>query len=216
MIIIVVVVVIQALTIFFIMRNKNKKSKKKKATLKAKRKMGKKKETRTVVTPIESVSTYSKYSPSKNVVKTSFKPNDLLHPATGKGWKRYSLESEEQDIFIPEETNTYAPNKIENFIRLSILHRERENYEEALKFLEMAEEMPEYFMYPFYRYEILALQGEIERSRSQRVIFTGVNERDENFPAFEREAYREFSYPPQKFQPPEPPGGFGYPPTVVH
>ena len=142
------------------------------------------------------VSSYSRYgSPqnqeppatgSQNEEKVCRPPNNAYTPASVPGGGRYASESlEEHDICIPEETSTYTPKKIDNFIRYSNLHRERGNYDEAIKFLEMAKEMPEYFMYRFYRDEILALEDNIERSRNQGVSFVKVNARETKFSGFD-------------------------------
>ena len=92
------------------------------------------------------------------------------------GSGRYSSEyNAVTDFFIPEETGKYTPGKIDIYIRYSNLHMEQGNYDEALKFIAMAKELPDYFEHEYYRAEIMELEDTIERNR-----YRGVNVGEEN------------------------------------
>ncbi len=73
----------------------------------------------------------------------------------------------DSEFNVPQRSDSYAPRQIDQLILYSNVQRERRNYPEALRYLEMAKELPEYFIYDFYRDEVLDLEDRIERERSR-------------------------------------------------
>ena len=105
------------------------------------------------------------------------------HPA-GSG--RYSLEYDAGlDLHIQEETGKYTPSKIDIYLRYSNLHMEQGNYNEALKFIAMAKDLPDYYEHEYYRDEIMGLEDTIERNRYQGVSTGGENAVDLKYTGFD-------------------------------
>lgn len=64
---------------------------------------------------------------------------------------------------MPQQSEGYAPRQIDQLIRYSNIQRSRGMYEEAIHYLDMAKELPEFYIYDFYRDEVLDLEDRIER-----------------------------------------------------
>jgi len=102
------------------------------------------------------------------------------------GSGRYSSESDAAfDFFIPEETGKYTPRKIDIYIRYGSLHMEQRNFDEALKFIAMIKELPDYHEHEYYREEVMDLEDTIERNRYQGVSTGGENAIDEKYSSFD-------------------------------
>jgi hypothetical protein len=102
------------------------------------------------------------------------------------GGGRYSSEYDAGlDLFIPEETGKYTPRKMDIYLRYSNLHMEQGNYIEALKFIAMAKELPDYYEHEYYREEIMDLEDSIERNRYQGASTGGENAVDLKYTGFD-------------------------------
>jgi len=69
------------------------------------------------------------------------------------------------DVVMTVEDEGYSVRDIDKYIRYANQYRQQGYYDRAMEFLILAKELPEFYLYDYYRDEILDLEDKIERSR---------------------------------------------------
>lgn len=79
---------------------------------------------------------------------------------------RYSQgASSMEEVVMTVEDEGYSMRDIDKYIRYADQYRKQGYYDRAMEFLILAKELPEFYLYDYYRDEILDLEDKIERSR---------------------------------------------------